>query len=76
LKHAPGFCVDLPPAHNAAAAKDNERKYFLSVGVIIKDEASFVEEWARHYIAEVGCDGGFGGGLLSLVLCRGFDSRV
>ena len=28
------------------------RKYFLSVAVVCKDEADFIEEWALHYIAE------------------------
>lgn len=27
-------------------------RYFLSLGLVVSNEANFVEEWARHYLAE------------------------
>ena len=44
-----GISVCRSPPHNVAGSTP---LYFLSVAVVLRDEENFVEEWARHYLAE------------------------
>jgi hypothetical protein len=33
--------------------RKRQLKYYLSVGLVVRQEAPFIQEWAEHYLAEV-----------------------